>query len=158
MTAGLGGAGVGFAAAGAAATGLLSCAGPEVGVLGAGFAARGAAAALGGTTFVPSGVPQRAQNLKVAAFNVMQFGHCRGGPPAARRGAPGFATAFCCARVASSSPIGVPQDTQVPTSLSLAAPQRGQSMPRLYAAPRTGVKKPGVGRISIRVVKSPACV
>ena len=31
----------------------------------------------------PSGVPQRAQNLNVAAFKVMQWGHCLGGAPEA---------------------------------------------------------------------------
>jgi hypothetical protein len=35
----------------------------------------------GGTPVAPRGVPHRAQNLNVAAFSVMQFGHCFGGAP-----------------------------------------------------------------------------
>src|SRR4051812_48845144 len=36
-------------------------------------------AAEGGAPVAPRGVPHRAQNLKVPAFSVMQFGHCFGG-------------------------------------------------------------------------------
>src|SRR5207244_346485 len=42
-----------------------------------------------GAAVAPRGVPQRAQNLKVAALSVMQFGHCFGGAPCASRGAAG---------------------------------------------------------------------
>ena len=91
-----------------------------------------AAAALAGAADAPSGVPQRAQNLKVAALSVMQFGHCRGGAPV-----PSLGPLFCAcrddgfaARVGrlSFSPMGAPQERQDPTSVSFWAPQREQSM------------------------------
>ena len=86
-----------------------------------------------GTPVAPSGVPQRAQNLKVAAFRVMQLGHCLGGGPCERRGAAalgGGAAAGLRARVGrlSFSLSEAPQERQGPTSVSLCAPQRGQSM------------------------------
>jgi hypothetical protein len=80
----------------------------------------------------PSGVPQRAQNLNVAALSVMQFGHCLGGAPAASL--PPFAgwagTGFCIMVGALSSSMEAPHERQEPTSVSLFAPQRGQSMLR----------------------------
>jgi hypothetical protein len=84
----------------------------------------------------PSGVPQRAQNLNVAALSVMQFGHCLGGAPAASLPplAGGDETAFCIMVGALSSSMGAPHDKQEPTSVSLFAPQRGHSMLRFYAA------------------------
>jgi hypothetical protein len=96
----------------------------------AGLAPGGAEA---GAPVAPSGVPHRAQNLKVAAFKVMQFGHCLGGDPWPRRGEPllpGAADMGFCAMVGrlSSSLIEAPQERQDPTSVSLCAPQRGQSM------------------------------
>ena len=87
-----------------------------------------------GAAVAPSGVPQRAQNLNVAAFKVMQFGHCLGGAPWARRGelilAEGGAASGFWAMVGrlSSSLSAAPHDRQDPTSVSLCAPQRGQSM------------------------------
>jgi len=53
----------------------------------------------GGAPVAPRGVPHRAQNLKVAAFNVMQFGHCFGGAPCASRGA----AALACAAASGAS-------------------------------------------------------
>jgi hypothetical protein len=108
----------------------------------AGLAPGGAEA---GAPVAPSGVPHRAQNLKVAAFNVMQFGHCLGGAPWARRGEPplpGAAAVGFCAMVGrlSSSLIEAPQERQEPTSVSLCAPQRGQSMRRFYDAGQRRVK------------------
>ena len=129
---GLGGGG----GAGRAAAGGLAGGGGGAFEEGAGFpAAAGLApgAAEAGAPVAPSGVPHRAQNLKVAAFNVMQFGHCLGGAPWARRGEPplpGAAAVGFCAMVGrlSSSLIEAPQERQEPTSVSLCAPQWGQSM------------------------------
>ena len=135
-----GGGGVGRAAVGVLPVGGTGTGG-ALGWVGArapgaaGFASRlatgqpatfgGGAAALG-----VSGVPHRAQNLKLAAFSVMQFGHCLGAPP------------DCCSfcegvreggfiRVGStmSSPgMCAPHERHEPTSVSLWAPHFGQSM------------------------------
>src|SRR2546425_1048528 len=139
--AGLGGAGggrdcpvTGFGGGGgtgrAAAVGLAGAGG-----FGGGADFTGAAgpfAGAPGAAVAPRGVPQRAQNLKVAALSVMQFGHCFGGAPCASRGAAGEDGGACgfCAMVGrlSFSLIGAPQDRQDPRSDSLCAPQRGQSM------------------------------
>jgi len=124
-----GGGGGAFAAAGAGA--FAGAAGAFAAVAAAGLAA---AAPEPGAAVAPSGVPQRAQNLNVAAFNVMQFGHCFGGAPWARRGeltlAEGGAASGFWAMVGrlSSSLSAAPQERQDPTSVSLRAPQRGQSM------------------------------
>src|SRR5438477_876455 len=127
----------GAGAGGRAPAGLAAAVGAALaaGLAGAGGAAAGPGA---GALVAASGVPQRAQNLKVAAFKVMQFGHCLGGAPAARRGpvlaAGGGATGFCImvGALSSSSPMGAPHDRQEPTSVSLFAPQRGHSMPCFY--------------------------
>jgi hypothetical protein len=90
-------------------------------------------------------VPQRAQNLNVAAFKVMQLGHCLGGALVASRGAglaAGAASGFWAmvGRLSSASTSAAPQERQEPTSVSLCAPHRGQSMQRFYAAARRRVK------------------
>ena len=101
---------------------------------GGGLEAAGAPGFAPGAAVAPSGVPQRAQNLKVAAFSVMQFGHCLGGAPCARRGELTFpaagpdAAGFCAMVGRLVSLIAAPQDRQEPTSVSLCAPQRGHSM------------------------------
>src|SRR6267378_2869332 len=133
--AGLPGGGGGAFEEGAGFPGAAGLAAP------AGFVPGGAEA---GAPVAPSGVPHRAQNLNVAAFNVMQFGHCLGGAPWARRGEPplpGAAAMGFCAMVGrpSSSLIEAPQERQEPTSVSLCAPQRGQSMrPVLCRWPKKG--------------------
>jgi hypothetical protein len=146
-------AGAGFAPAGGGA-GLLTGAAAGADAA-AGFAGAGAGLATGAAAFTAagtdpgapvasSGVPQRAQNLNVAAFSVMQFGHCFGGAPCWRRGEVDFGGAAMgfCAMVGrlSSSLIGAPQDRQEPTSVSFCAPQRGQSMQGFYDAARRRVK------------------
>jgi hypothetical protein len=85
----------------------------------------GGAAALG-----VKGVPQRAQNLKLAAFNVMQLGHCLGGPPACcSLGAGPFVEGFIMVGApASSGCKATPHERHEPTSVSLWAPHLGQSM------------------------------
>src|SRR5438067_6711974 len=128
-----GGGGTGRGAAAAAFGGGGGDFGAAGGCAGAGGGLE--AAAFGpGAAVAPNGVPQRAQNLKVDAFSVMQFGHCFGGAPCASRGeltfpaagadAPGFWAMV--GRLVSL--IAAPQDRQEPTSVSLCAPQRGQSM------------------------------
>ena len=125
-----GGGGTGRAAAAGFGGGGFGVATGRAGA-GGGFEAAGFGA---GAAVAPSGVPQRAQNLNVAALSVMQFGHCLGGAPCPSRGEltlppagadpPGF-----CAMVGRLvSFIAAPQDRQEPTSVSLCAPQRGQSM------------------------------
>src|SRR5882672_5131747 len=126
-----GGGGAGRAAAGGLAGGGGGAFEEGAGLPAAAGLAPGGAEA--GAPVAPSGVPHRAQNLKVAAFNVMQFGHCLGGAPWARRAEPplpGAADIGFCAMVGrlSSSLIEAPQERQEPTSVSLCAPQRGQSM------------------------------
>jgi len=123
-------AGVGRGAAPAAAGAGRAAAGAA-----AGFASRlatgqpatfgGGAAALG-----VSGVPHRAQNLKLAAFSVMQFGHCLGGPPDCCNFCAGAREAgFISVGSTMSSPgIGAPHERHEPTSVSLWAPHFGQSM------------------------------
>ncbi len=77
----------------------------------------------------PSGVPQRAQNLKVAAFSVLQLGHDLGGAFGEESRGAGRGGGLAAGRgAASSSAIGAPQDMQEPTSVSFSAPQRGQIM------------------------------
>jgi len=93
----------------------------------AGFAsglATGHPATFGGgaAPLAVSGVPQRAQNLKLAAFNVMQFGHCRGGPPdccSLCAGAAREAGFIMVAAAASSAANGAPHERHEPTSVSL---------------------------------------
>jgi hypothetical protein len=112
-----------------APTGILAPGAEPMPVCGDGFDGRGGAALP-----APSGVPQRAQNLNVAAFKVVHFGHCFGGAPAASRafpeapavGAAGDLAAIICA----------PQDTHDPTPVSLAAPQRGHSMAQVVSRAR----------------------
>src|SRR5207302_212143 len=118
-------AGAGFIAGAAAAPGRA-----------AGFAGALGCAGCSDGPVAPSGVPQRAQNLKVAALSVMQLGHCLGGAPCCSRPFPvaetGVFGGFCImVGTASSSPIGAPQERHEPTSVSLCAPQRGQSMASL---------------------------
>src|SRR5438067_480903 len=113
--------------------GDFDAAGARAGAGGA-LEAAGAPGFAPGAAVAPSGVPQRAQNLKVAAFSVMHFGHCLGGAPCARRGEPTFpaagpdAAGFCAMVGRLVSLIATPQDRQEPTSVSLCAPQRGHSM------------------------------
>jgi hypothetical protein len=68
--------------------------------------------------------------LNVAAFNVMQLGHCLGGAPDACSLGPGFAGADFIMVVADSLSSGreAPQERQDPTSVSLKAPHFGQFM------------------------------
>gem|GEM_PF-2752442 len=110
---------------------------------GAGVAA-GVGAPRTGAAVAPRGVPQRAQNLNVAALRVMQFGHCFGGVAEVEsRGAGGLAgidTDFCI-RVGISSASEAPHERQEPTSVSFCAPQRGQSMRRFYSHPLSRVKE-----------------
>jgi hypothetical protein len=133
--AGLGAAG--FAPAGVAAGFIAAEA-----LAGAGVLAGGETGVACGEEVAPSGVPHRAQNLNVAAFSVMQFGHCLGGAPAASRGplAGGVTDGFCIIVGAPSPSMGAPHDRQEPTSVSLFAPQRGHSILRLYDAFRRRVK------------------
>src|SRR5207248_1974944 len=73
----------------------------------------------------PSGVPQRAQNLNVAALSVLQLGQALGGALGdASRGA-GRGGGLATRGGAASSGIGAPQLMQEPTSVSFSAPQRG---------------------------------
>src|SRR5438067_2522952 len=140
-------AGAGLAAAAAGGAGFRAAAGGAGRAAGAvafaaGFAGAGVAVCCGAPV-APSGVPHRAQNLNVAAFSVMQFGHCLGGAPAASRGpvlpdAAGGVAGFCII-VGKPSSIGAPHERQEPTSVSLFAPQRGHSMGVLvFRAPREG--------------------
>ena len=102
---------VGGAGLPAAAAGLAS-----------GFAT-GHPATLGGgvAALGVSGVPHRAQNLKLAALRVMQFGHCFGEPPAccslpAGALADGF---IMVGAAASSAGKAAPHERHEPTSVSL---------------------------------------
>src|SRR5437868_4953657 len=143
--AGFGGAGGGrdcpvTGLGGGGGTGRAGAAGlTGAGGLGGGADFAGAAAPFGagapGAAVAPRGVPQRAQNLNVAALSVMQFGHCFGGAPCASRGAAALAgedggPCGFCAMVGrfSLSLTAAPQERQDPTSDSLCVPQRGQSM------------------------------
>ncbi|HYY52931.1 MAG TPA: hypothetical protein VE755_08670, partial [Myxococcales bacterium] len=75
-----GGGGTGRAAAAAGFGGGGGAGGFGVAAARGGAAGGFDAAGFGaGAAVAPSGVPHRAQNLKVAAFSVMQFGHCFGG-------------------------------------------------------------------------------
>ena len=125
---------------------------------GAGF---GGAPAVGGTPVAPSGVPHRAQNLNVAAFNVMQFGHCFGGAPCARRGALAgpFAAAADGVRAIvgspSSSPKEAPHEEQRPTSFRCARRSGDNPWNRFYDARQRRVKAATFGGLS-RLGRSPA--
>jgi hypothetical protein len=127
----------------AGAAGFAAGEGAAAGLAAAGFAGAAAGAAAGfpgceggllpevGAAVAPSGVPQRAQNLNVAALSVLQLGHCLGGTlvPASRGAAGQGATTRGCDMVgASSSGSEAPQDMHEPTSVSLTAPHLGHSM------------------------------
>jgi hypothetical protein len=75
----------------------------------------------GAAPLAVSGVPHRAQNLKLAAFSVMQFGHCLGGPPdCCSLPAGALADAFIMVGAAGSSAgNAAPHERQEPTSVSL---------------------------------------
>src|SRR5438128_297993 len=93
-------------------------------------AAAGAALPGAGPAVAPSGVPQRAQNLNVAAFKVMQLGHCLGGAPEACSRGAGLGGDDFAITVGADSCSGswAPQERQEPTSVSFQAPHFGQSM------------------------------
>src|SRR2546428_5606682 len=85
--------------------------------------AAGQPATFGGGAAPPavSGVPHRAQNLKLAAFSVMQFGHCLGGPPDCCSRGPGVRAAgfIMVGAAASSAGKATPHERHEPTSVSL---------------------------------------
>src|SRR5207253_2987526 len=125
----------------AAAGGLLAAA--------PGFAsAAGADLPASGAPVAPSGVPQRAQNLNVAAFKVMQWGHCLGGAPEACSLDAGLGDDFATRVVADPcSGSEAPQERQEPTSVSLCAPHFGQSMSGIVVLGREqGQGRPGPTR------------
>jgi hypothetical protein len=87
-----------------------------------GFAAGHPATFGGGAApLAVSGVPHRAQNLKLAAFSVMQLGHCLGGPPdCCSLPAGALADGFIMVGAAGSSAgNAAPHERQEPTSVSL---------------------------------------
>jgi hypothetical protein len=91
--------------------------------------AAGQPATFAGGVEVESGVPQRAQNLKVGALSDAHFGHCFCGPaPACARGAGAAAAGFTTVGADASVAKAAPHERQEPTSVSFHAPHFGQSM------------------------------
>jgi hypothetical protein len=74
----------------------------------------------------PSGVPQRAQNLNVAALSVLHDGHALGGALGDASLGAGRGGGLVGRGGGASSGIGAPQLMQEPTSVSFSALQRGQ--------------------------------
>src|SRR5207302_20999 len=106
---------------GLAATAAGLSARAAAGLAASGFATGQPATLAGGAPALAArGVPHRAQNLKLAALSVMQFGHCLGGPPACCSLAAGaLAEGFIIVGAASSSAgKATPHERHEPTSVS----------------------------------------
>jgi len=111
----------GFAPEGAGAAAWADLAAPAAGLASGLATGQPATLAGGAAALAVSGVPHRAQNLKVAAFSVMQFGHCRGGPPACCSLCAGAREAgfIMVGAAPSSAAKGAPHERHEPTSVSL---------------------------------------